>query len=185
MLRIFSVTCVVVLLLSGCAQFNDVSDHGMILRQKISEGCTFTANIVAVFSDASYSFTVNCMVNSVGEMDFAVVHPDSISGITGKVSAAGGSITFDETVLAFPLLADGEISPVCAPWLCVRSMMGGYLRSSGIDGEQVRLTIDDSFSGENLQTDIWLAANETPEYGEILWNGRKVLSVHFENFHFV
>lgn len=184
MLRVIAVLCTVLLLFCGCSTADSSSDHGLALREKLGDGCSFTANIVADYSENSYSFTMNCRVDESGGLTFDVVSPDSISGITGSISSSGGRLTFDDAVLAFPLLADGEISPVTAPWLCIRSLIGGYLRSSGSDGAYVRLTLDDSFVGENLLTDIWLADGDVPQYAEILWNGRKMLSVRFENFRF-
>lgn len=184
MFRVISVLCMMVVLFSGCSAAGPSADHGLALREKLADGCSFTAHIAADFTENTYSFTVNCRVDKTGALAFEVVSPDSISGITGSISSTGGRLTFDDAVLAFPLLADGEISPVTAPWLCVRSLTGGYIRSSGTEGAYTRLTVDDSFSGENLQTDIWLTEESVPEYAEILWNGRKILSVRFESFRF-
>ena len=180
--RVLAIVCAFILMMSGCSDINHISDHGMALRQSIAEGCFFQANVVADFSDKTYSFSMNCIADQRGAMEFEVASPESIAGICGNVSATGGKLTFDDAVLAFPLLADGEISPVCAPWLCVRALMGGYFRSSADEGDRVRLTIDDSFSGEELMIDVWVLKTGTPEYAEILWNGRKLISVRFENF---
>lgn len=185
MLRVLAVICGIVFLFSGCGDYNHISEEGMALREKLSEGCSFTAHIVADFAETTYSFTMNCTVDKSGELKFEVISPESIAGICGSVSSSGGKLTFDDAVLVFPLLADGELSPVCAPWLCVRTLLSGYMRSSADEGERTRLTIDDSFSGENLQADIWVSKNGFPEYAEFLWNNHKILSVRFENFKFV
>ena len=107
MLRVLAVVCALALLITGCSNINQISDHGMTLRQNIAEGCSFRANVVADFSETTYSFSMNCIADKNRGMEFEVTSPDSIAGICGNISATGGKLTFDDVVLAFPLLANG------------------------------------------------------------------------------
>ena len=159
----------------------------MRIREEVlsSAGCSFTAEVTADYGDRTYTFTMGCTANSDGHLDFIVNEPESISGIAGNIAHDGGELTFDDTALAFPLLADGEVSPVSAPWLMIMALRGGYMVAAGMDGHRLRLTLRDSYEADALQVDVWLNGDDTPEYAEILWQGRRVLSVEVREFAFV
>ena len=173
--------------LAGCGKEDDCLERGMALRNKLlqSSGYSFQAEITADYGDKTYEFTMQCSVDKNRNLTFTVTEPESIGGISGVISGAGGQLTFDNTVLAFDLLADGEVSPVSAPWLLIKTLQGGYLSSCGMDGENLRLTIDDSYEADALQLDIWLDDQDLPDHAEILWQGRRVLSLDVEDFTFV
>lgn len=118
-------------------------------------------------------------------MRFSVTEPETISGIAGSIKDAEGQLTFDDKVLAFQLLADGLITPVCAPWLLCKALRSGYISSCGKDADLIRVGIDDSFQGETLRVDLWLNQDHIPVRGEILWKGRRIMSVDVHNLNFV
>ena len=125
---------------------------------------------------------MNCRIDSAGNLTFTVIEPKTISGISGTVSQEGGRLTFDQQVLAFELLAEGQVTPVSAPWLLIRTLRSGYLRSCCKENEQFRITIDDSYQEDALQLDIWTDDEGRPVRGEILWQGRRVLSLDVRKF---
>jgi len=172
-----------VMLLCGCRGADDPSRQGMELRQRLSgsDGCCFAAVVTADFGETEYGFALDCRVDKEGTLHFTVNAPEHISGINGYVDAQSGKLTFDETVLTFPLLAQGEIPPVCAPWLFYKALVGGYLRASGEDRDGLRLTIDDSFHGENLTLEVWLK-DGLPFWAELAWQGRKLLTLDIQQF---
>ena len=86
------------------------------------------------------------------------------------------------TALFFPLLADGQLSPVSAPWLFLRVLRGGNLLSQGAEGELTRLTFRDGFREEDLLADVWLNADGIPVRAEFLHKGSKILSVDLPSF---
>ena len=178
--------CAILLLLSGCANQNDRLQQGMKLRDRLMrETCRFTADITADYGDYSYSFTMECSTDDKGSVLFSVRAPESITGISGKLTPESGFLTFEDTALAFPLLADGEVTPVSAPWLLISTLRGGYLLAAGEDGQLCRLTFHDSYEEDALQVDVWLNEENLPLDAEILWQGRRVLSIHIEDFVFV
>ena len=118
-------------------------------------------------------------------MYFSIISPEAIAGIAGSIHGGKGNLSFLDSVLAFPLLADGEVSPVSAPWLMLNSLRGGYLHTAGADGELYRITVFDSYEEDSLQLDVWLDGDNLPVYGEILWRGRRVLSMEVKDFAFV
>jgi hypothetical protein len=82
-------------------------------------------------------------------------------------------------------LPEGEISPVTAPWLFLRTLRSGYIRACGTDGDSLQVTVDDSYEADALQLDIWLSSADIPQRAQVLWHGRRVLSLGIENFDFV
>ena len=54
---------------------------------------------------------MDCQCDSQGDLTFAVTAPETITGITGKVSDAGGKLTFDDTALQFDLMAEEQVTP--------------------------------------------------------------------------
>lgn len=178
---------ILMLFLCGCnGSFGD-AQQGMDVRQKIldSEGCSFSSVVYADFGQTEYSFKLDCAVNKDGELDFTVTEPESIAQIKGHIDHQSGNLRFGDTVLAFPHLAEGEISPVCAPWLFYKALSGGYIRACGKEDGGWRLSIDDSFRGENLVLEIWLDEDKIPVSAEIVWQGRKLLSLQIFNFTYL
>ena len=183
MKRLLSVL-VLLLVLAGCAGENSELDRAMTLRAKLlaAAGCRFDAVITADYGDKTHSFSVSCEADGQGNVTFTVNEPESIGGITGTISGEGGKLTFDDTALAFELLADGHVTPVSAPWLLVKTLRGGYVTACGADGEQIRVSIDDSYAEEALHLDIWLGEGDLPVRGEVLFGNRRILSLEVKNF---
>lgn len=168
-------------LLCGCRQTE--LEQGMALRGKLlqAEECTFDAKVTADYGDKLYEFSMACKADKDGVVTFTVTEPETISGITGKVNKSGGAITFDDTVLEFGLMAEGRLSPVSAPWLLIKTLRSGYLKSAGREDGVTRLTLDDSFQEDALMVDVWMGEDGLPTRGEILSDGRRILTVEVEN----
>lgn len=176
---------VVVMLLCGCSSENQQMQRCLVFRKNLleSKGCAFTAEITADFGDKTYTFTLDCQGNPDGSLTFCVEQPESISGICGTLSVTGGKITFDEDrAIAFPMLAEGEVSPVSAPWLLYNTLRSGYISACGMEGDRMRVTLNDSYEEDSLQVDVWFDSDNRPEFAEILWQGRRILSIGVVNF---
>ena len=98
-------------LLCGCKADNRDVSTVMDLRTRLQkcQSCSFSATVTADYNTMVYKFTVDCVVNSEGDLTFTVMNPESISGITGVIGGKGGKLTFDGQMLAFDTLADGQI----------------------------------------------------------------------------
>lgn len=180
------VICLVltVLLIGGCGSASGNVGSGMRLRERLlqSASCSFDAEISADFGDAVYAFRMFCQTDANGEFQFEVKEPQSISGIKGKLSPSGGEISYEGIVLAFPPLADGALSPVSGPWLLIRGLRNGFLKSEGTVAEGFGLTIDDSFQDDPLQLCVVLDRQGLPVACEIFFKGKRALSMRIENF---
>ena len=144
--------------------------------------CTFDAAITADYGDEIHTFAMRCAGDHKGDLTFTVTAPDTIAGITGKFEGEKGLLTFDDFALEFPRLTDDQITPVSGPWILLNTLQGGYLTSCGMDGEYLQVTINDSYEDDALTLDIWLDAENRPIRGEILYEGRRIVTMDIENF---
>ena len=149
----------------------------MSLRQRVlkAQHLQFQAEITADYGDTLSVFTLDCQASSQGDVTFQVLAPESIAGIAGTIQAGKGALTFDG-------LADGQLSPVSAPWLFLWVLRGGNLLSQGAEGELTRLTFRDGFREEDLLADVWLNADGIPVRAEFLHKGSRILSVDLPSF---
>ena len=173
----------ILLLLTGCGKHDEELDRAMALRAKLlTASVTFEAEITADYGDEVHTFSVYCEGDNQGNLGFRVTAPETIADISGRIEAGEGNLTFQDTVLAFPLLAEDQLSPVSAPWIFYMTLRGGYLTAAGMEEDLLRVTIDDSYDDDALTVDIWLDAADTPIRAEILYDGRRILTLTIENF---
>lgn len=186
MKRLCSLALILALFLTGCGVGASELDEAMAIREKLlkASGCSFDAAVTADYGDKIFGFRLRCQGDGAGNLTFTVLEPESIAGISGTVSGSSGALTFDGTALSFPLMADGQVTPVTAPWLFLKTLRGGYITSAGREGESLRMAIGDSYQDDALHLDIW-AEEGTPTRGEILYDGRKILSVDVADFQFL
>lgn len=183
MKRVWLFLCGVVLL-TGCGKNREL-DQAMRLRGAMlkAERVSFETRVAADYGDKVHSFTLDCVSDNTGSLLFTVKKPDTLAGITGKIAATGGELTFDDTALAFPLLAEDRLAPVSAPWLLVKTLRSGCITGAGMDGEALRFTIDDRYEEDALTLDVWADGENRPLRSEISWAGQKILTMDVENFH--
>lgn len=186
MKRVLALLLVLMTLLTGCGGSNDL-DRAMDLRQKLlaGNGCSFDITVTADYQDNLFVFGMQCSADKDGTVNFTVTEPETIAGVQGQINGESGQLHFDGQVLLFDLLTDGLVTPVSAPWLLIRTLRGGYIGAGGKDGDLFRFEIDDSYEENPLRLDIWLNQTNIPVAADILWDGRRVVSLTVENFRFV
>ena len=172
------------MLLAGCSKQPEEIEAGMALRGKLlqAESCSFDAEITADYGDRIHTFRMHCITDSAGDISFTVIKPDSISGISGKLTGNGGKLTFDETALHFELMSEEDLSPISAPWILINTLRKGCITSVCKENDAIRLSLDDSFDNEHLHLDIWLDSENTPKQADILYDGKRILSLNVINF---
>ena len=174
---------VLVLVLCGCGRNDDALDRALSMRQRLQNApCSFTCTVTADYGEKIHVFSVRCTADISGDMTFEVLSPETISGITGTISRNKGKLTFDGKALAFELMADGQFSPVSAPWILIHTLRGGYLTSCSETDYGMLLCIDDSYDEDPLRLDVRMNGDGDPVSAEILWQGRRILSMEIENF---
>ena len=171
------------LCLCGCSAQSEL-DKAMEFRHSLlaSQGCSFTAHITADYGDTLQEFTMDCTGDNQGNLEFTVTAPETISGITGTASEAGGALTFDDVALHFNLMAEDTFSPVSGPWIFLKTLRSGYIVSACYEENLLHLSIDDSFEDDALRLDIWLEEGRIPVRAEILHDGMRILTLTIGNF---
>lgn len=172
-----------VVMLAGCSKTPKEMERALSLRSKLlkASACTFDAEITADYGDNLHVFRMNCTSDGKGDVTFRVTAPESIAGISGKISQQGGALTFDDTALYFELLADEQLSPVSAPWVLMKALRGGYITSVGIEDRLLRVSVNDSYEDDALNLDVWLDEGDSPQKADICYAGKRILSLRLEN----
>ena len=172
-----------ILTLTGCASGNGAMEQALQARSDLlsAKQVSFDAKICADYIDHVEQFTLRCQVNEAGAVKFEVIDPEVISGITGSVAGMQGTLTFDDTVLAFPLMAQERISPVSGPWVMMRSLRSGQITACAEEDGLLHLTVDDSYGEDPLTLEIWLR-DDTVVAAEIAWRGMRQMTMELEAF---
>ena len=145
--RTVAIFVFVLILLSGCKKESAPLEKAIQLRNQLlgSDGCSFRATITADYGDKLYNFIMDCVSDKDGNLKFVVASPETISGITGEISDHSGALTFDDKVLTFPTMAEGQITPVSAPWVFIKTLRNGYMNSCTKDiGGYLRKDLDNN-----------------------------------------
>jgi len=159
-------------------------DQAVDMRKTLldADGCSFRGKITADYGEMIYLFSMNCVVDSSGNMTFTVLEPESICGITGQISQEGAALTFDDKVLAFPPIAGDQLTPVSAPWIFINTLRSGYLTGYSREESDYLLYLDDSYNEHPLHLEIRTDSHMTPTYAEIIWQDQRVLSLLIQDF---
>lgn len=175
------------LLLTGCSGAQQEIQAGMELRGALlrCSNCSFDAQVTADYGDAVYSFSMACQGDSQGDLRFTVTQPESLAGIQGTVAHGTGALTFPDTAVQFTLMADGQLSPISAPWILLSTLRSGHLQSAGQEDGLLRLSLANGYEEDALYVDVWLDEDNLPVQGQILYAGRRILSLQVRNFRIV
>lgn len=173
-----------VCLLCGCSGSNEPLDKAVSLRNSLLESpqCQFTCVISADYEDRIYTFQMDCTTDSDGNLSFAVLDPETIHGISGMISQKGGSLSFDDTLLAFPLMANGQLTPVSTPYIFLEALKGAYINGCSQEDDQIRIYLDDSYEDALLSVEVLLDSEGKPVQTQIFWNQRLILTADIRNF---
>ena len=186
-MRVLASVMVVLLLLCGCGGGDKGLEGAIAFRDRLldASGCEFAANIIADYGTEIDHFRMDIRSDDEGNVAFEVTAPEPIHGITGTVTRAGGALTFDDIILGFPMLAEGQLAPVSAPWIFLKALRSGYISSVGRENEGWRLTVLDSYEEDALVLDVWFGDDWQPINSEISFRGEKILTLVPEDFRFV
>ena len=183
-MRILASAIVIAFILTGCGSAEDPSDEALELRRSIMEAetCSFQTLIYADYEDELYSFQMDCASDSTGTIRFTVTEPVTIAGITGELSGDGGALTFDDRILAFPMLTQLQLTPVSGPWIFLNTLRSGYITGCGREEDDLVIYIDDSFEEEPLHMQLYVNKDLIPYCAEIFWKERRILTLEIQNF---
>ena len=182
-MRRLAVVIICIFLLVGCGG-TDGTEKAIDIRNRLLSGggCEFLATVTADYGKKLYSFSMICKADDIGNLTFSVLSPETIAGITGTVNSVGGELTFDNKALAFPVLADGQISPVSAPWFFLTALRSGYMKACELTEDGLHMIVNDSYAQDVIQVDIYTNSELLPVRADLLWQGRRIVSLDIENY---
>ena len=174
---------VFLVLLMGCSARDPAMEAALELRSRClsAQQVSFRAQVAADYITRIESFSLECVQDADGTMSFRVLEPGDIEGISGTVRGTEGTLEFDETVLAFPLMAEERLSPLSGTWVLMKAIRSGNILAAGQEGELIHLSIDDSYADNALTVDLWLNDGAVCA-AEIAWEGRRCLTMTVEDF---
>ncbi len=182
MKRVLGLLMAAMVFLGGCGGGGEEMDRALALRQKLQGAAlTFDVTLTADYGDTLECFSLACEAAPEGSLTFSLTAPQALEGISGSIGADGKNLTFDGTALAVPLLAEGRLAPAAAPWVLIQSLRAGCLTSCAQAGQGLLVSVDDSYEDDALHLDIWLDGEDLPMRGEILWKGRRILTMEIQN----
>ena len=169
--------------LLGCAGPDPAMEAALDLRSRClaSPAVCFRAEIRADYITGFEEFTLDCETSPDGAVAFRVVRPEAIADICGTVRRDEGTVEFDGAVLAYPLMAQGRLSPLSGPWVVMKAIRSGCIIAAGQEGELTRITIDDSYADNALTVDVWLEDGQVIQ-AEVAWEGLRCLVMTFDDF---
>ena len=173
-----------ILFLLGCGGERPSQETATELRQRLhkADSCQFIASISADYGKEVYGFQMRCICDHSGNITFEVLSPETIKGITGRLSGEGGALTFDEHALIFSLMADERLSPVSGPWIMMRALRSGYIRACGKSDNATIIYLDDSYEADAYELKICINKENVPESAEIFYRNNRLLMIRVENF---
>lgn len=147
-----------------------------------AEAVRFRADVTADYEDHVYTFSLDCSYSD-GAAAVTVSEPQTLAGITAEVSEDGTKIQFGDTAVDFGTLAGGRLAPMAAGYLLGKSWTGEYISAAGEENGRLRMTVLSGYGDDELTVDTWFSPDTgVPEYCEISYEGRKVLSAVLSDF---
>jgi len=174
---------ILLVFLLGCSGADPEMEEALQLRSRLlaAASVSFEAQVGADYIDAVGEFALDCAFDGTGRMTFTVREPEDIAGIAGSCTGTEGAVEFEDTVLAFPLMADGRLSPLAGPWVLMKALREGAITAVGREGELLHLTVDDSYADDALTVEVWIGDGSVEE-AEIAWEGRRCLTMEVDDF---
>ena len=177
-------TCLI--FLSACGGENTAMDQAMEIRSRLEKsGCEFIVAVTADYKERTYQFKLDCVADDMGNINFSVIEPETISGISGSIAQDSGQLSFDDKVLMFPILSDGLPSPVSAPYILLKALKSGYISTASQQDSGLKIQLDDTYHENSLMLDVMTNKDLIPCFAEIYWQGYRIITMSVENFRYL
>ena len=172
-------------LLTACKGEESALSQANVFRgQLLSQGgCSFTARIQADYEQEIHDFTLACHGSAQGDMTLEVLAPESISGITATVGSGSGKLSYEGLSLGFPLMAQGQISPVSAPAEVLSCWLEAFILSAGDQGGFYRASYEKKLCNNALLVDTYFE-NGIPISADLWYNSTKILHMDILEFSY-
>lgn len=178
------------LLLAGCGRRggNEGEELALTIRGEYlaMDGCAARAAVTADYGQRVYRYEMAVAVSG-GETLLTLSAPETVAGLTARVSGEENLLEFDGlSVETGPLDGDG-LTPVSAVPALLEAARSGYITACALeeDGTVLRVDCGDPAGspGTGTETALWFdAATHALTRGEISTDGFRVILCEFSEF---
>lgn len=145
-------------------------------------GCRYAADVSVNYDDVRFDFSLDCVCGADGAARMTIRAPQTLAGIAAELSASSARVEFEDTAVAFGLMADGNLAPMQLPQLLVRALCADYIEAAGREGDAVRVTYLHGYDEKELTVDVWLSGALMPDYAEVSYQGQMLAAMTITDF---
>ena len=143
-----------------------------------NDGCAFELEAVAETDGLCWPLTLACALDAEGCGTVTVLAPESIAGITARLTEDGATLTYDDLALGLGLLSGTEQTPAAAPGLLARAWSKFWIASAGAEGEGLRAVFEEG----GLRADTWFDGAGLPLRAVLSLDGKAYFTAEIRNF---
>lgn len=186
MRRALAIIAVCVLCLTACKEEKSLLSEAIEFRADLvqAKGCRFTAELTADYGESIQQFSLSCQTDAQGATLLTVLAPQTLEGISARVTDEGGMIEYDGLGMEFGLLANGNVIPAAAPCMVVSCWTKEYIASAGQEDSYYRVSYQKNFDEKLLTVDTYFE-NGIPFCAEVCYNNSRVLKMTISDFAFL
>lgn len=168
----------ILLSLCGCSDTSEDSALSFFDAVSEAESIAFEVKLRAEYSDKTAEFELAYAENNDG-VSVTVIKPESIAGISAKLSDDNVSLNYDGAILNMGALSDNGLCPMSALPITVMAMKNAYLDSAWSEGDMTVLRLIPS---DDRAITLWLDSELTPCNAEISCDGSTVVFIEFDGW---
>lgn len=181
------------LLLSACSGGSgagEAEELAMTIRGEYLEmtDCTMTAAITADYGQRVYEYEMKVVVTGE-ETTLTLTAPDTVAGITAKVTGADSTLEYEGLSLETGPLNEDGLTPVSAVPALLEAARSGYITACTMEGDEsgplLRVDCGDPEGtvGKGTETTLWFhPESHALVQGEISTDGYRVILLQCSEF---
>ena len=171
-------------MLTGCRASGGAMQQALQLRTELLQagGCRYAADVSVSYDDVRFDFTLDCVCGADGAARMTIRAPQTLAGIAAELEGSSARVKFEDTAVAFGLMADGNLAPMQLPQLFVQALCADYISSAGQEGDAVRVTYLHGYDDDELTVDVWLSGALMPDYAEVSYQGQMLAAMTITDF---
>ncbi len=171
--------------LTACKGEESILSRANVFRSELlsHESCSFVAKIQADSGQEIHDFTLSCIGDAQGGITLQVLEPETIAGICATVDGSSGKLSYEGLSLGFPLMAQGQISPVSAPAVLLECWRECFILSAGEQESLYRASYEKKMLNDVLLVDTYFE-NGIPISADLWYNKSKILHMDILDFSY-
>lgn len=177
------------LLLTGCSPGSRSQDGEALALTIRGEylsmtDCTAKATVTADYGQRVYSYQMDVALAD-GETTLAITAPDTVAGITAKLTGKDSRLEYDGLSVETGALNPDGLTPVSAVPALLEAARSGYITACSIQDNLLRVDCADpeQKAGTGTEITLWFdPQSHDLAGGEIFSEGHRVILLEFSEF---